>query len=76
MTIWGDADPQNYAYLYDRVAVAENRPQRFGTQFGPDREPRPIEDEANVDARRKAIGLGTMAEYRQQMRARYGPPKQ
>lgn len=72
----GDANPQNYAYLYDRVAVAEKRPQRYGTQFGPDREPQPIEDEANVDARRKAIGLGTMAEYREQMLRRYGPPKQ
>jgi hypothetical protein len=65
----------NYAYLYDRVAVAEHRPQRWGTQFGSDGEPQPIEDAANVDARRKAVGLGTMDEYRQKMRAMYGPPK-
>jgi hypothetical protein len=71
----GDVDAQNHAYLYDRVAVAENRPQRFGTQFGGDGEPQPIEDEANVDARRRAIGLPSMAEYRQQMRAMYGDPK-
>ncbi|HET9990282.1 MAG TPA: DUF6624 domain-containing protein [Kofleriaceae bacterium] len=62
------------AYLDDRVAVAEHRPQTYGTQFGPDREPQPMVDPANVDARRKAIGLGTMAEYRVQMRAMYGDP--
>lgn len=66
-----DASPVDYAYLYDRVAVAEKRPQRYGTQFI-DGKPQPIEDEANVDARRKAIGLGTMEEYKQQMREMYG----
>lgn len=71
----GEADASEHAYLYDRVAVAEKRPQRFGTQFNAEQEPQPIEDEANVDARRKAVGLGTMAEYRQQMRAMYGAPK-
>ena len=29
-------------------------------------------DPANIDARRKAVGLGTMAEYRVQMRKMYG----
>jgi hypothetical protein len=67
----GDAAKVDYAYLYDRVAVAENRPQRYGTQYG-DGKPAPIEDEAHVDERRKAIGLGTMAEYDAQMRAMYG----
>jgi hypothetical protein len=70
----GDVAPRHYAYLYDRVAVAEQRPQRWGTQFGPDGEPQPIEDAAHVDERRKAVGLGTMAEYRQDMRRMYGPP--
>jgi len=66
-----DVDAQNYAYLYDRVAVAEKRPQRWGTQFR-DGAPQPIEDEANVDARRKAIGLGTMEQYKADMRRMYG----
>lgn len=60
------------AYLDDRVAVAEHRPQTYGTQFGPDGEPQAMVDPANIDARRKAIGLGTMAEYRAQMRKMYG----
>lgn len=28
----GDVNRNNYAYLWDRVAVADGRPQRFGTQ--------------------------------------------
>jgi hypothetical protein len=67
----GEVDARDYAYLYDRVAVHDHRPQRFGTQFK-DGYPDPIEDEAHVDERRVAIGLGTMAEYKQQMRAMYG----
>lgn len=68
----GEATPADYAYLYDRVAVAEARPQRFGTQYGKDGKPAPIENEAHVDQRRRAVGLGTMAEYDAQMRAMYG----
>lgn len=60
------------AYLDDRVAIAEHRLQIYGTQFGPDGEPQPMVDPANIDARRKAVGLGTMAEYRVQMRKMYG----
>lgn len=70
----GEVTGTDFAYLYDRIAVAEQRPQRFGTQFGADREPRPIEDPAHVDERRASVGLGTMAEYRQQMLRVYGPP--
>lgn len=64
----------DYAYLTDRVAVAERRPQRYGTQFDERREPRPIEDEANVDARRAALGMPSMAAYRAMMLKMYGPP--
>ena len=65
----------DFGYLWDRVAVAEHRPQRYGTQFDEKQEPRPIEDEAHVDERRASIGLPSMAEYREQMRKMYGPPK-
>lgn len=64
-----DTNPRNYAYLYDRVAVNGGRLQRFGTQgfcTGPGTwTPRPIEDEKNVDIRRKAMGLDSMSEYKQ-----------
>jgi hypothetical protein len=70
----GEVDATDYAYLYDRIAVAEHRPQRYGTQLS-GAEPAPIEDEANVDARRKAIGLSSMAEYKQVMARINGPSK-
>jgi hypothetical protein len=71
----GDASAKDRAYLVDRVAVAEGRKQTFGTQFGDDMKPQPIEDEAHVDERRKSVGLGTMAEYVKQLIQTYGPPK-
>lgn len=63
----GEASAMDSAYLVDRVAVAEKRPQTYGTQFrqvGDKWEPQPIVDPEAVDARRKAVGLGTLAEYR------------
>lgn len=66
----GEASGRNLAYLTDRVRVAEGKPQYYGTQFHMVEGklvPRPIEDEANVDARRAAVGLGTMADYAEQM---------
>lgn len=57
----------NIAYLEDRVRVGEGRPQVYGTQFFTDEQgnfgPRPIEDPANIDLRRKKVGLGTLAAY-------------
>lgn len=62
----GETSGSNFAYLYDRVAVAENRPQRFGTQgrcVGPGRwEPWPSEDPHDLQARRDALGLGPLEE--------------
>ncbi len=58
---------QHIAFLYDRICINENRPQYFGTQFTTDENgahiPMPIEDQDNVDARRVAIGMDTIAEY-------------
>jgi hypothetical protein len=63
-----ESDPSNYAYLFDRVAVAGKRPQRYGTQgeckgFGV-WEPFPIEDPDGVDKRRMEVGLSALADYR------------
>jgi hypothetical protein len=71
----GDVDAKNYAYLVDRVAVVEKRKQTYGTQFNAKQEPQPIEDEAHVDERRRAVGLGTMEQYKAQMIRMYGPAK-
>jgi hypothetical protein len=59
----GEVAAADYAYLYDRVAVAEHRPQLYGTQFD-GAEPFPIADAAHVDERRRAIGLSSLAEYK------------
>ena len=63
----GRTDPSHFALLYDRVAVNDHRLQRFGTQgycTGPGTwTPRPIEDPAHVDERRKAMGLQPLSEY-------------
>jgi len=68
----GETRPQNYAYLWDRVALSSSdpskrQPQRYGTQghcVAPGKwEPFPIEDETNVDARRAEVGLQPLAEY-------------
>ena len=67
-----DAGGAQYAYLADRVAVTENRNQRYGTQVRGDA-PHPNDDPDNVEARRAAVGLGTLASYTAQMRALHGP---
>jgi hypothetical protein len=70
------ADGKSFAYLTDRVRLAKGEKQLYGTQFRPEHGqwvPRPIEDAAHVDARRKAVGLGTMAEYLEQAKRMYGP---
>ena len=62
----GEGSPQDLAFLTDRVLVAEGKPQRYGSQFhnvDGKLALRPIEDEANVDARRAAVGLEPLAEY-------------
>jgi hypothetical protein len=68
----GETRPQNYAYLFDRIATSwqgpdKRQPQRYGTQgrcIGPGKwEPFPIEDPENVDTRRAEVGLPPLAEY-------------
>jgi hypothetical protein len=70
----GEVAASDVAYLTDRVLVADGKKQRYGTQFHTLKgklEPKPIEDEANVDKRRKAAGLPTMAEYRTMVEKMY-----
>ncbi|MEM1201828.1 MAG: DUF6624 domain-containing protein [Acidobacteriota bacterium] len=63
----GETRKRSYAYLYDRVAVADNRPQRFGTQgrcvSKGTWEPREMEEPERIDAIRAEVDLGPMAEY-------------
>lgn len=72
----GEVSQINIAYLEDRVRVNQGRSQLYGTQFFGDQTgfygPRPIENPELVDERRKEIGLSTMAEYREELRKKYG----
>jgi Family of unknown function (DUF6624) len=70
-----DARPTHLAYLTDRVLAGDGKKQLYGTQFTMKDgkvEPKPIEDEANVDKRRAEVGLPPLAEYRKQMEKVYG----
>jgi hypothetical protein len=58
----GEVAGKDYAFLFDRVALVHGRAQRYGTQFDGD-DLAPLEDPKNVDARRRSVGLGTLAEY-------------
>jgi len=65
----GEAPADHLAYLADRVALAEGRPQRYGTQLSLkapcELDFLPLDDRAKVEARRKAIGWPSLDEYRQ-----------
>ena len=67
----GEVDGQSYGLMYDRLAITEGRPQRYGTQvtckagrWAIDRDN--LEDPENADVRRREMGFpGTLAEYEQ-----------
>lgn len=74
----GEVDGEEFGLMYDRLAVNEGRPQRYGTQMTCkagkwviDRDN--LEDPENADARRAAMGFGwTLAEY-EAIFAKYPP---
>jgi hypothetical protein len=66
----GEAAGAHLAYLTDRVRVGDKRKQVYGTQcrtVDGKVVVEPIEDEANVDRRRKEVGLPPLAEYLKQV---------
>ncbi len=63
----GETDPANYAYLSDRVAIADGEPQRYGTQgscVGVSWVEARLEEPNEIDNHRFSVGLGTLEEYR------------
>jgi hypothetical protein len=54
------------AMMEDRIRMYEGKPQRYGTQFQPDKNgafvPYTIENPENVNDRRRAVGLNTLEE--------------
>jgi hypothetical protein len=67
-----EASPVNLAYLSDRIATLEGRPQLYGTQFDWDKDgelsPQPYDDWGKVNDRRKLIGLTSLDEQTITMR--------
>ena len=75
----GEATGQDVALLTDRVAVARKEPQVYGTQAlieGGHVVFRPIADSGHVDARRAAMGLMPLGEYRHMLDSAYTPRRQ
>lgn len=69
-----EVDSIDIAYLDDRVRVNKGQPQLYGTQFTEKdgrRVPKLIENEAEVDKRRKDAGLDTIEEYTTHMNEKY-----
>ena len=65
----GEVDGSEYGLMYDRLAINEDRPQRYGTQMACIGgrwaiDYANLEDPENADARREAMGfMQTLAEY-------------
>lgn len=73
----GELDPALLATSVDRIRVREGKPQLYGTQFhemNGVQVPQPIEDEANVDARRENAEMGSLADYATDLGRTYGKP--
>lgn len=72
--VQGNIDGQSLAMLTDRVAKAQGRPQRYGTQ-ATIRDGKvtidPIEDSARVDTRRARMGLPPLAAYKRILDSAY-----
>jgi hypothetical protein len=69
----GDVPPIEVAMLEDRIRCFEGRPQVYGSQFDWDEHgqmsPLPIEDIEHVNERRVAVGLNTIEERIDEVRA-------
>jgi DNA-binding MarR family transcriptional regulator/GNAT superfamily N-acetyltransferase len=69
----GAVPAERAAMLEDRIRTLEGQPQRYGTQVDWDESgelnPLPMEDPDTVDARRREVGLGPLAEAVRALRA-------
>lgn len=68
------ADPIHLAYLSDRIAVLEGKPQLYGTQFdwdeNGDLSPNLFDDLSILNQRRQSIGLNSLEEQTEIIRKR------
>lgn len=71
--------PQSLPLLEDRVLTKQHKPQSYGSQLTRSSstgtiEFFPIEDEANVNKRRAAVGLEPLEDYAKRFRLDYKLP--
>jgi hypothetical protein len=77
----GDARMADAAMLEDRVLMRQGKKQIYGTQLQSNGQSNgklflyPIEDEANVDARRESVGLPPIREYLKHFGMEYLPTR-
>jgi hypothetical protein len=73
-------NPKYLAYLTDRIAVLEGKPQLYGTQFDWDENgklsPNDFDDLAKVNQRRKSVGFNSLEEQIDMMRIQARNEKQ
>ncbi len=73
-----DASGKDYAYLFDRVALARNRPQRYATQFAQGKDgcllASKTEDPDKIEERRAAVGMPPLADYVKVLTENYRHP--
>jgi hypothetical protein len=67
-------EKDDFAVLFDRVALGQNRPQRYGSQtvqFGTPGDMQlyvwPVENPATLDSLRESVGLSPLADYLDQL---------
>jgi hypothetical protein len=69
----GEVEPLRVALLEDQILTLEGKPQQYGTQIEWDDNgvlsPLPIADPGDVDVRRRAVGLGPLADEIDEIRA-------
>jgi DNA-directed RNA polymerase subunit RPC12/RpoP len=73
----GEASSCDLAYLTDRVLLAYNEPQIYGTQLTAQNGqlvPRRLRDPGTVDERRATLGLETLNAYLHRTLETFGPP--
>jgi len=79
----GEGNAVHLAYLSDRIAIYEGKPQRYGTGFDWDEHgalsPNTYDDLALVNKRRHILGLNTLEAQTERMRStalkeNHGPP--
>jgi len=73
-----EANWEDYALMYDRIEVSENRPQLYGSQAKYNEQTKqneffPIDDEKNVNKRRADMNMQPLEVYAQQFGIIYVP---